>query len=124
MNALAAAGWIVRVTGLVMIVLGLLIWAGVATAIVPVHLLLGIVLVIALWTTAALARRAGARPALPAIAIAWGLLVVVLGIAQSAILPGDGHVVVQVVHLAVGIVAIGLGEALVAAGGRGTQVPA
>jgi hypothetical protein len=124
MNALTAAGWTVRVTGLVLIVLGLLLWAGVATAIKPIHMLIGIVLVVALWTTAVLALRAGARPVLPVIALAWGLLLVVFGMSQESILPGTGHLGVQVAHLLAGIVAIGLGEALVAAGSRGTRLPA
>jgi hypothetical protein len=124
MNALTAAGWTVRVTGLAMVVLGLLIWAGIETGIVGIHMLVGLVLVIALWATAALAFKAGARPVLPAIAVVWGLVVVVFGMNQAAILPGDGHLIVQVAHLAVGIVAIGLGEALVAAGSRAGRVTA
>jgi hypothetical protein len=122
MNALVAAGWTVRVTGLVMIILGLLIWVGVATAIVPLHMLLGLVLVVALWAAAGLALRAGVPAMLPGIAIVWGLVVILLGIAQTSILPSDGHVVVQVAHLIFGIVAIGLGEALVTAARRRTAV--
>ena len=72
MSALGGAGWVVRGVGLVLIVLGLLIWVGVASAIVPIHMLLGIVLVLALWATAYLALQAGAKPVLPAIAAAWG----------------------------------------------------
>jgi hypothetical protein len=119
MSTLVRAGWVVRATGLVMLVLGLLIWTGIADAIVPIHMLIGLVLAVALWTTAYLALRAGAKPALPAVAIAWGLFMVLYGATQKNILPADGHTAVQVVHLLVGIVAIGLGEALVATGGRG-----
>jgi hypothetical protein len=124
MNALTAAGWTVRVTGLVLVVLGLLIWAGIGTGIVGIHMLVGLVLVIALWATAALALKAGARPILPVIAVAWGLVVVAFGMSQATILPGDGHVIVEVAHLAVGLVAIGLGEALVATGSRAGRVAA
>jgi len=119
MNALTAAGWTVRVTGLAMLMLGLLIWAGVARSFVPFHMLIGIALVIALWATAVLALRAGVPPILPAVAVGWGVLMLVFGLTQAQVLPGATHIVVEVVHLVVGIVAIGLGEALVGAGRRG-----
>jgi hypothetical protein len=124
MNALTAAGWTVRVTGTVMLVLGLLIWANVARALVPLHMLIGIALVVALWATAVLALRAGVRPILPIVAVAWGVLMIVLGMTQAQILVGSGHVVVEVTHLLVGVVAIGLGEALVAGGRRSATATA
>jgi uncharacterized membrane protein HdeD (DUF308 family) len=119
MNALTAAGWTVRITGVALLIVGLLIWANVARALVPLHMLIGIVLVLALWAAAVLALRAGAKPVLPAVAVAWGLLMVVFGLNQAQILPGSQHVIVEVAHLLVGIVAIGLGEALVGVGRRG-----
>ena len=119
MNALTAAGWTVRVTGTVMLVLGLLIWANVARALVPLHMLIGVALVIALWATAVLALRAGVRPVLPIVAVGWGVLMFVFGMTQAQLLLGSIHVVVEIAHLLVGIVAIGLGEALVGAGRRG-----
>ena len=76
-------------------------------------MLIGIGLVLALWATAVLALRAGVRPILPVVAMAWGVLIFVFGMTQAQILPGSGHLVVEVAHLLVGIVAIGLGEALV-----------
>ena len=124
MNALTAAGWTVRITGIVLLVLGLLIWANVARGLVPLHMLIGVALVIALWTTAVLALRAGARPILPAVAMGWGALMFVFGMTQAQILVGSGHVVVEVAHLLVGVVAIGLGEALVGAGRRGATATA
>jgi hypothetical protein len=124
MNALAAAGWTVRVTGIAMLVLGLLIWANVARALVPLHMLIGIALVFALWATAGFALRSGIKPALPAVAVGWGVLMFVFGMTQAQILPGEMHVVVEIAHLLIGIVAIGLGEALVAAGRRGAAATA
>jgi hypothetical protein len=117
-NAMTAAGWTVRITGLALILMGLLMWAGVAPGLRSLHMLIGIVLVAALMTAAGLALRAGVKPVLPVIAIAWALLTVALGLVQAQLMVGDGHVVIEVAHLLVGIVAIGLGEALVAAAGR------
>lgn len=113
MTAFSAARMTVRAVGLAMLVPGVVVWTGDAAALVAVHMLLGIVLVLALWAVAVLALQAGTRPALPAIAIAWGLLMAAFGLVQAQILPGDGlHIVIQVAHLAVGLIAIGLGEAL------------
>ncbi len=122
MNALSAAGWVIRIAGLVMIGLGLVIWAGLATAVVPVHMLIGAVLVVALWAAAVLGVRAGAKPVLGAIAIAWGLLTIAFGM-TGEICPAAA-LVVEVVHLGVGLVAMGLGEALVGAGRRGAMAGA
>jgi len=42
----------------------------------------------------------------------------------DTILPGDGHVVVEVAHLLVGVVAIGIAEALAARIRREASTPA
>lgn len=124
MTLFFAARMTVRVVGLAMLILGLVIWTGGAGGLVPVHMLLGIVLVLASWAIAVLALQAGTRPALPAIAIAWGILVAGFGMTQAQVLPGDNlHVAVQVAHLVVGLVAIGLAEALGTAATR-TGAPA
>lgn len=124
MNALTAVSWTIRITGLALVVLGLLLWVDAASGLRSIHILLGLVLVVALAAAAVLALRAGAKPILPAIAIAWALLTAALGMVQAQLMVGDAHVVIEVIHLLVGIVAIGLGEALAAAGRRGAGVPA
>jgi hypothetical protein len=119
MTMFSAARMTVRVVGLAMLILGLVIWTGSADGLVPVHMLLRIVLVLASWAIAVLALQVGTRPALPAIAIAWGILVAGFGMTQAQILPDDSlHVVIQVAHLVFGLVAIGLAEALGAAATR------
>lgn len=106
---------VVRTAGLVMIVLGALIWTGQFAGLIPIHMLVGIVLVLALWFLAYRAFRVGASRGLVALAVAVGLALPIFGVNQQQILPADGHVVVQVAHLALGLLAIGLGEALAAA---------
>jgi uncharacterized membrane protein HdeD (DUF308 family) len=123
-NPLTAAGWTIRVTGIALVVLGLLLWVDAAAGLRTIHMLLGLVLVVALVAAAALALRTGAKPILPGMAIAWAILTLAFGMTQAQILPGDGHVVVEVAHLLVGIVAIGLGEMLVASGRRGARATA
>jgi hypothetical protein len=103
---------LLRVTGLVQIVLGLLFWTGNARGLIPLHQLVGFLLVLSLWTLAALAARAGVQPGLVVLAAVWGLVVPVLGLTQDQLLPGSAHWLIQVLHLLVGLAAIGQGEAL------------
>ena len=114
MNLLTVAGWSVRISGLIVLALGLALWTGSFPDLRGIHMLAGLVLVISLWAVALLAVRAGAPAPLVAVALLWGVLTVVFGLYQAQILPGDMHWVVEVGHLVVGIVAIGLGEALTA----------
>ena len=103
---------LIRVTGVIQIVLGLLFWTGNVRNLTDLHMWIGFVLVIALWIMAGLAARAGVNPGLVALAVIWGLIVPALGMTQVRLLPGDLHWVIQVVHLLVGLIAIGLGERL------------
>jgi len=105
---------LIRLTGLVQVVLGVLFWTGNARGLIALHMLLGFVLVLSLWVMAALAARAGVQPGLVALAVVWGLVVPVLGLTQDRLLPGSVHWLVQVLHLLVGLGAIGQGEALAA----------
>ena len=103
---------LVRVCGLVLIVLGVLFWTGNALTLIPVHILVGLVLVLSLWTMAFLAARSGVSPGLVALGFLWGLLVVVFGLTQDQLLTGDAHWVIRVLHLLVGLTAIGQSEGL------------
>jgi hypothetical protein len=111
MTATNAAQWTVRTAGLIALVLGLIIWVGAPGALYPLHMLVGVILVAGLWVLAVLGLRAGTGPVLPAVAIGWGILTVLFGLNQVQILP-DNQTLVEVAHLIVGIVAIGIGEAL------------
>lgn len=104
--------WLVRVLGLVMVTLGLLFWTGNALTLIPVHMLVGLVLVLSLWALALLAALSRVSPGLVALAVLWGFLVPTLGMTQDSLLPGGAHWVVQVVHLLVGLAAIGQAEGL------------
>jgi hypothetical protein len=103
---------LVRVIGSIMIVLGLLFWTGNATTLIPLHMLLGVTLVLLLWTLAVIGAVARVNAGLVAVALVWGLIVPVLGITQSQLLPGPAHWLIQTLHLLVGLVAIGLAGAL------------
>lgn len=107
------AHWTVRVTGPALVALGLLFWAGRALTLLPLHMAIGMVFVLALWALAGLAAWAGLRRTLVLAAVAWGLFVPVFGIAQTRMLPGPAHWVVRVIHLLIGFVAMFVAARLV-----------
>ncbi len=111
-TAATVIGMVIRLIGLIMIVLGLLFWTGNALNFIGLHMLLGMVLVLLLWAQAILAARSGTSLGLIALAISWGVVVVALGMTQSRLLPGDAHWVIKVLHLLVGISAVGIAERL------------
>jgi hypothetical protein len=102
----------VRVLGTGMLVLGLLFWSGNAFNLIQVHMLLGIVLVLCLWSVAILAARSAEQPGLVGLALLWGVIMPILGMTQDQLVPGDAHWIIRVLHLLVGIAAIGLVEVL------------
>jgi hypothetical protein len=103
---------LVRLTAVVQIVLGVLFWTGNATGLIPLHQLSGIILVLALETIVVAAARVGVDRRLVLLAGVWGVLVVILGLSQDSLLTGSAHWVIEVLHLLVGLVAIGQAEAL------------
>jgi hypothetical protein len=107
-----AVRWVVRVAGLVQILLGALFWTGNALTLIPLHILVGIVLVLALWTLAFLASRAGVSPGFVVVVVLWGLLLPIFGLTQDSILGGSAHWLIRVLHLLVGLAAIGQAEGL------------
>jgi hypothetical protein len=105
---------IVRLFGVIQIVTGLLFWTGNALALVPLHMLSGLLVVIGLWVLAGIGARAAVGPARIVVAVLWGLFVLVFGLVQASILPGDLHWIIQVLHLLVGLAALGQAESIAA----------
>lgn len=112
MNAATVLQMVVRLAGLILIVLGILFWTGNADALIPVHTLIGVILVLALWGLSALAAQAGVPQGLVGLAALWGLVTAILGLTQERLLTGNAHWVIQILHLLVGLGAIGLAESL------------
>jgi hypothetical protein len=119
-----ALQWLIRLLAVVQLVLGLLFWSGNALSLIPLHMLSGLLLVLGLWIQAGLGARNGAGLGLAGGALVWGLLVVGLGVSQDGLLPGGLHWLIQVTHLLVGIVAVGLAESLAVRGLRRLAAPA
>ena len=105
------AQWTARVTGATQLLLGIGIWTGLAVSLILLHISIGLVLLASLWALTGLAvgRVAGWRLALAA---AWGLLMVMLGLSQANLLVGPAHWLVQALHLGVGLAAVAQAETL------------
>jgi hypothetical protein len=121
-TATTVARWVIRISGIVQLLMGLVIWTGAFDQLIGFHIAIGVLLVLALWALAGLAI--GRAPAgQVAVAFVWGLLMPIFGLTQDRLLTGSFHWILQVVHLLVGLAAIGMGEGLArrilsAGGGR------
>jgi hypothetical protein len=111
-RAITIAHMTIRISGVLLVLLGIAIWTGRADGVIPVHQLLGFVLVLSLWTLSFLAARAGVPMQWVALAVAWGLVAPILGLTQEGLLTGGLHWTIQVLHLLIGLGAIGMGENL------------
>jgi hypothetical protein len=102
----------IRVSGLLLILMGIAIWTGRADQVIPVHELIGFVLVLSLWTLSYFAARAGVSMRWVVLAVAWGLVAPILGLTQQNLVIGDWHWTIQILHLLIGVGAIAQGENL------------
>lgn len=111
-KAARMAGMLVGIAGLFQLVVGVLMWTGRALSLTNTHMAVGIVFVLALWTIATIATRSNVGSGLTAFAYLWGVVVVLFGIAQTRILPGPNHWIIRVLHLLVGLAAMGMAGAM------------
>lgn len=102
----------IRISGVLLIILGILFWTGHARSLVSLHMLLGLILVLALWVLAFVGARAGVGAGFVSLVIAWGIVVLFLGMTQTRLLPGSAHWVIELLHLLVGLAAMGMGDRL------------
>lgn len=108
-----------RIDVVLALLLGVAFWMGSLRALIPLHMLLGLVLTLLLWTAAALARRTASMGLVVAAAL-WGLFLVGFGMTQTKVLVGRLHWIVQALHLVVGVAAVALIEGLLRPRGEPT----
>jgi hypothetical protein len=103
---------LMRLSAGLQVVVGVGLWTGHWASLLPMHWANGVLFVLLSWTIAVIAlvqRRAVGRALL---ALLWGFVVVAFGFAQQGILPGGLHWIIRVLHLAVGLAALGIAEGL------------
>jgi hypothetical protein len=116
---LTSAQMLVRITGVLQLILGLLIWAENMFNLVGIHTLIGLVFVLSLWVLAAVSTRAGVPTTQAAGVIILGLIALIFGMVQTSLLPGSLHWIIQILHLLIGMAAVASGETI---GGRVRRV--
>jgi hypothetical protein len=104
----------VRILALVLVVLGIMFWTGRSFELVPVHMRLGEILIALLWLLAGMGLRAGVKAGLTFGAIVYGLLAFLFAINMGRFLPGGAHEIIRVLHLLIGLGAVGLAESIAA----------
>ncbi len=107
-----------RLCVLLALIFGILLWVNaIPDWGVMIHMTLGLLAVIALWLLAfgiGTARK-GRSLGLAIGAFVLGLLLPIVGLGQlSWLYLGNAHIAVQILHLILGLGAIGLGEAIAA----------
>jgi hypothetical protein len=102
---------LLTLAGVLALILGLLVWMGLALNMLTLHMLLGLLAVAALWTIAAIQTCVtGGSWTIALSSVVVGALTIVLGLYQSSLLVGPMHWIVEVSHLVLGIFTIGLGH--------------
>ena len=101
-SRIVSAGlWTSRVAAAVLLLLGIVIWTEKGDALIPVHVVAGVVLVLALWTLATIAARAGASRLTVTLAVGWSFAAAALGLTQQDFIAGSWHWTIQVAHLVI-----------------------
>jgi hypothetical protein len=119
---LTVARMALRITFAVQLLLGIGLWTGRLDNLTAIHIAVGVLFVLSLWTVAVIAARAGVNRIQVGVALLWGALMAVFGLAQQDLLNGNLHWIIQILHLAVSIAGIAQAEALAAAVARGALV--
>jgi hypothetical protein len=102
---------ILRISALLALILGMLFWTGHAESLVDVHMVLGLLVALSLWALgAALATIQEGNWWLMVGAFVLAGTMLIFGLIQERLLPGALHWVIQVIHLLLGLSALGLGE--------------
>lgn len=106
------SAWVVRICGVLALILGILFWTSTAPdSLIPVHMLLGILVTLALFALGySIGTVRGGSWGLGVAAFILGLIVIGFGFAQQGLVNGSYGVLVKIVHLLFGLAAIGLGE--------------
>jgi hypothetical protein len=112
-NATAIALWTARGAAAALLALGVYIWTGGADQLITVHVVIGVLLVISLWTIAAIAASSGVSAVVVGVAVAWSFAAVLLGWTQDGLVTGDWHWTIQVLHLLIAMAMVAWCQVLV-----------
>ncbi len=108
--------------GLLALISGLVFWTGAALNLISMHMMLGLLAVGALWIIGiAQAVSKGGSWIIAGAAITVGAIMIVIGWNQASIMAGEFHWVIQIVHLILGLLTVGVGHMAAARYRRGSE---
>ena len=116
---------VLRASALLALILGVLNWVGLfPDSLIAIHMILGIIVVLSLWVLGGAIATTPGGIGLAIGAFVLGLITFILGLTQKQLLPdpNSAHWVIQVVHLLLGLSAIGIGEAIAGRYRRQSQI--
>jgi len=97
--------------GLLALILGLLVWANHGLNLIQMHMLLGLLAVGALWVIGiGQTFSKGGSWLIAVCALVVGAAMIIIGLNQSALMLGPFHWVIQILHLVLGLLVIGMGH--------------
>jgi hypothetical protein len=101
-----------RAAAAVQLILGIGFWTGNWAGLVNIHMLIGVLYVLALWSLAGMALSQRRAAGLAVVALVWGVVIAGLGMTQRGIMAGDLHWVIRVLHLVISLAAMPMAERL------------
>ncbi len=116
MRALTIAQMVLRLAVLLALILGIIFWVNPSLpdqnpGIKGIHMLLGIIVVLSLWTIGLVQGRLGGSFGLALGTFIVGLAVLIVGLWQDAWKNGGANEeVINITHLLLGLIAAGFGE--------------
>jgi hypothetical protein len=116
------AGMTLRVVFVLELILGILFWLNIARSLIPVHMLLGLLLVVLVWFLgAAQGLTKAGSVGLTLATFLVGLALAIVGLFQRGWVLNGAHWTIQVLHLLLALATVALGEISVARFRRGTS---
>lgn len=110
--------WFTRITGLGALLLGVFLSQGRLTGTLRLHMTLGALVAVYLAMLSLAAGFARVRPPMALVGLLWAAATVYVGLKQNVMMQGSSHWVIEVVHVLLGVGAIGLVEMLAGAYSR------
>lgn len=102
---------VLRIAALLALILGLIFWTTPTRGnLVPIHMLLGIIVTLTLLILGGVIMTVKGGLGIGIAAIVLAIIVPVIGLTQTQLLGGSLHWIIQVIHLLIGLAAIGMGE--------------
>ena len=116
------ASAVLSLAGLLALILGVLFWTGVALNLMQMHMLLGLLAVGALLVIGiGQAFSKGGSWIIAAGTLVVGAAMIMIGMMQASLMVGEFHWIIQVIHLVLGLLTIGMGHMGAARYRKGSQ---